>query len=347
MAVTYGSYTVTKSITVPYPIGFDLTAMGDGSETIYVYLNPLVNCNVKVSGAAKMYTDVNGTLGECTTKAMTHVVFRGGTGTRVYIKLATGTAKLYITSKQIEEIGFYQGSGLTNCPKVGGSIADLITMRSFIVATRVNISSNINKLEDLVAFNLSTYINEGQMTGDWTNMINLTDFVVNDVPAIRLAGASEYYTGDLTNYIGHPRTEFSDEDKVSLFFTGDLTTIDPKFMHGAGWDALLGTVDAWTECYYIETLNSSVVINTVIGMKALGYIQIPNTVLTSVQVNQILADLLVNVDEAKTYVPTSDRTYDLSGAIGTGAPTGQGLLDKAALIAWTGGSGQKNNVTTR
>jgi hypothetical protein len=83
-------------------------------------------------------------------------------------------------------------------------------------------------------------------------------------------------------------------------------------------------------------------------MTRLGYCQLRNRIYTETQINQFLADLRANVATVKGYTPSeTTRTFDLSGLPGTAAPTGQGLIDKQFLIDWVGGSGQRNNVTTR
>jgi hypothetical protein len=61
-------------------------------------------------------------------------------------------------------------------------------------------------------------------------------------------------------------------------------------------------------------------------------------VFSTADVNRILAGFILNISEPK---PIAERTINLFGATGSGAPSGQGALDKATLITagWT--------VTTR
>ena len=61
-----------------------------------------------------------------------------------------------------------------------------------------------------------------------------------------------------------------------------------------------------------------------------GYIAPASVTYTSAEVNQILADLWANRDNAFVARYTQ-RSFDLRGAVGSGAPTGQGIIDKAAL----------------
>jgi len=54
-------------------------------------------------------------------------------------------------------------------------------------------------------------------------------------------------------------------------------------------------------------------------------------VLTSIQINKILADFILNKDIPKTQ---TTRIITITGAVGTGAPTGQGATDKGILAAY-------------
>ena len=74
MAIIYGTATAIKSVTIPYPFSFILESRGNGSETTLLSINPFVNCILKVTGAARFYTDVDGTLGEATSKNISYSV---------------------------------------------------------------------------------------------------------------------------------------------------------------------------------------------------------------------------------------------------------------------------------
>lgn len=63
-------------------------------------------------------------------------------------------------------------------------------------------------------------------------------------------------------------------------------------------------------------------------LKRLCNVEIAYNLLTSEQVNALLAQIWANRDEPKGSIT---RSLNLSGKIGSGAPTGQGLIDKANL----------------
>jgi len=77
--------------------------------------------------------------------------------------------------------------------------------------------------------------------------------------------------------------------------------------------------------------HTTITVPRVNNLKDLSYLDITGLVLTSANVNQILADIRANKDEAKTQLY---RLIGLVGAAGTGAPTGQGITDAAYLAAY-------------
>lgn len=347
MATNYSNFTATKSITVPFPFGFTLTARGDGSKTVIVNINPTIPCTLTVTGSAKIYTDEAGTLNESTTKALTH--FGVGSAPSYYVKLTSGTAKMYVNTKRIDELLLQQiATGYENAPKIGGDCTNWITLKTFFVRTRSLFNSSVTKVcgSNLLTLSLDTRYNEGSFTGDISGAINSTRITLIDLPT-RLPGASMYITGNITNFVGHPWLELVDDDDIALRITGDLTTVDPVLWYGSGSKYLSGDASAWTYNYYIETLGNFTA-TTIAGMTTNGYFQPEALITTSTIINQYLADIRANIDVVKGYQASEgSRTFDLTGAVGNAAPTGQGLIDKQWIIDHVGPSGQINHVNTR
>lgn len=83
--------------------------------------------------------------------------------------------------------------------------------------------------------------------------------------------------------------------------------------------------------------------------KSLCSFRVAVKVLTAANVNQLLADMWANKDEATR--PIATRLIDLMGGAGSSAPTGQGATDKAALAAYRSPNNDAGNalwtVTTR
>jgi hypothetical protein len=343
MASTYGTQTATKAITVPYPIGFDLVARLDGSEVGYIYLKTSVNATVKVTGAARLYDDEAGTINEATTKSLTANVQKN-----VYVRLSTGTAKIYLSTKKLTSL-YVDNVAATKSPKVQGDFSNIITLVDLSLVGRTNFTSSITKLANINYIHIRTSTNEGIIIGSTNAMAGtVTTMSFVDYSVDRIAGAGIYAGGDLSLITQHPFFELVDDDGDRMNFTGDLTNVDPGFFYADAFENCSANISAWTQCYYIENTCPNITVTTVIGMPALGYFQLPNVVMSSAVVNQLLADFRTNVATVKGYGPSEiTRTFDVQGAIGTGAPTGQGLIDKQWLIDWIGGSGQTNNVVTR
>ena len=346
--IKYSSNTATETVNVPFVFGGTLTSRGDGTKTVGIYINPITTGKIlTVTGSAKIYTNEGGTLGEASTKSLTHAAI--GSATTYYIKLTSGTAKWYVNTKQIDEFATQQiSSGHENAPKIGGDFSNWVTLTTLRFSSRVNFVSSITKVCNsiLKTIELDTAYNEGVVTGIVTGAVNVTKIKFVDY-INRISSGLMYITGDVTNFVANPWLELVDQYGTAINVTGDLTNVDPTLLYG-DTIGFTGDGSAWTNCYYIEDVYSSVNYTTLIGMTRLGYCQLRNRIYTETQINQFLADLRANVATVKGYAPSeTTRTFDLSGLPGTAAPTGQGLIDKQFLIDWVGGSGQTNNVTTR
>jgi len=81
----------------------------------------------------------------------------------------------------------------------------------------------------------------------------------------------------------------------------------------------------------IATNSGGIICPNVLNLGALYNLDLRGLLLTSNNINQILADMWANRDVAKA---TTTRYIDLTGVVGSGAPTGQGLIDKANLQAY-------------
>ena len=99
-----------------------------------------------------------------------------------------------------------------------------------------------------------------------------------------------------------------------------------------------GNVSSFTSLYnfYVDYVNGSntgtLLLPNATNLHVLARLQIGCIQYTSEQENQILADFWANRDYAKP--GTTLRQINLNGATGSGAPTGQGLVDEANLKAY-------------
>jgi hypothetical protein len=118
--------------------------------------------------------------------------------------------------------------------------------------------------------------------------------------------------------------------------TGDLTNKTKiwNFMEYDSGCAFTGSIANLTNLswFVVASAGDTVVKpTTLINHTQLVYFSSGLWVLSSADVNQYLADFWANKDSAKAF-PTQ-RSIMLAGA-GCGAPTGQGIIDKANLKAY-------------
>ena len=105
------------------------------------------------------------------------------------------------------------------------------------------------------------------------------------------------------------------------------------YLNVTGYNTLTGSVAGLTNLTYLYVLGSNTLeFPNVTNIKGLCYLYIHTTViLSSANVNQILADFWLNKDEPKS---RNERTIDIRGSLSSGAPTGQGITDAANLAAY-------------
>jgi hypothetical protein len=123
---------------------------------------------------------------------------------------------------------------------------------------------------------------------------------------------------------------FSTGNNTFNFDISELYQLENLLIYGS--NTIFGSIENLVKLHTMSVTGSNTITYPrVIKLKKLTYLIIGTpTVLTSANVNQLLADMWANRDEDK-YSTQSVRSITLTGGNGTGAPTGQGLIDKAAL----------------
>lgn len=145
--------------------------------------------------------------------------------------------------------------------------------------------------------------NAPTITGDLSKFINATHF--------RLAGANTFY--------------------------GNLNALAMTYLHVAGSATITGDIaqvgsSSMYACFIAPTA-TGFTYSSVAGLPAMADFTISaGYVITSANVNQLLADFWANRNAAKT---GSTRLIDLQGSASSGGPTGQGILDAEALRAYS------------
>jgi len=98
-------------------------------------------------------------------------------------------------------------------------------------------------------------------------------------------------------------------------------------------NTMSGDASLITTLQYLQIQgNYTITLPNVINLKGLSKLYLGNYVIFSQEnINQLLADLWANRDEPK---PIDDRNIDIRAKFGTPGPSGQGIIDKAALQAY-------------
>jgi hypothetical protein len=360
--IKYSTVTQTKSISVPYPLEIDLVKGGDGTGVGGMNLRSEVTCTAKLIGGAKFYTDSAGTLGETDT---INVVLSTESQANYY-KCTTATSKLVFSSKRIRDFYFYSDN--VNKPKI--PILDVTHWKALKIYIANDVTCTIGSVSGLV--NLEQYMasKASNNTGSFLNSPNLSVLYVTGKyeGGFESFGAlSDFDPDDLSSLhnlvnVGLIGTRFKiDFDQMPQIQSLQDCTMDLRGHIGSnawmiafknnGTNTVYADLDTMPNLVYwrVEavagcgvTVESS---NRLINNTKLSMYRNSDKVYTSAIVNQMLADLRTNNEVTKIY---SDgyRTYMFNIAAGCQAPTGQGITDKNYLNAWTGGSGQKNYVTT-
>lgn len=346
MAVKYGSYTSTKTASIPFAFGFNVETRGDGTGVLAFNTRSTQITTFKTTGNVKMYTQPDGVTGECTS-----LTVPANVDGRIWIKCTTGSGKIYSSSKIQNSLSFTSVGSSINAPKLSGNISDYTPLKTIFIGYRCNIPFNAEKLTNIEYVTNSSKNNEGNVTVNATVLTECTNFsFVNIRPENGgVAGGRIYVTGDLSKVATHCTLEVVNERPGDYTLTGDITAIDPSWFYGeGGYDNISANISGWTNCFYIENNCPNVTMTTVIGMDRLGYLHLSEIIVSTVVVNQVAQDLLANVNVVKGYAATEvNRIFDLAFAEGTGAPTGVGLAAVNDLRSWVGGLGQRNTVTTR
>lgn len=342
---------------------FVFTSTGDGSGLGVFNLEVSENTTATIDGAGKFYTNIEGTEGESTTWNLTTVGsgFNGNLN-RIYIKVPSGTATL-----RIKNVVTKWGEALTggsqyndgwntaiidpvagaNCPSVS---IDVATMTH-------NISINVFGLNtiygDLTGNSIMTYMeiadgtpnhttpgHGGATCGGDVSLMPLDTFDVWDDTCFSGNCNSPSMLKVWCNGLNTVNFNVSVMPNLNLLIVlsgtadGDISLCpDITFIQIASSSTihrLTGSIAGLTNLAYLWLGSGLITVPNVTNLPKLSFANLQILVLTSANVNQILADLWANRDESKPY---NFRNIALNGA-GSGAPTGQGLTDLAALRAY-------------
>jgi Leucine-rich repeat (LRR) protein len=336
---------------------FNLTfnALGDGSGISKIRFNVSETTTMILSGTARFYSDAAGTLNESTSAVITTGALR-----TFYMRLPSGNATLKVknvitgwggNTQAFTDTGWEHASGVSwvNYPFIDIDISLLTHL------TTINLFGNNTVHGDMSTLTAMTYIELGNgyggsnnsgagctITGDVSGMTNLWCLDAWDITS---------FYGDITGLVNLRVIWIKGLNTLSgsIAALTSLTYLDIE-----GGNTITGSLNALTSLTTLYLSGNNTVSGEVSGLINLdtisiyssGAITITNTtnltklsqlfpcypvVFSSANVNQILADVWVNRNVVKS---SPIRTIDLSGNIASGAPTGQGITDKAALQAY-------------
>lgn len=315
--MTSGRNTATKSIIVPYPTFFYVESTGTGSGVATLQIYSEINCTATLIGGAKFYTTVDGNSGETDSKEMT-----ANTRLIAYIKCTSGTSTLKLNTKRISKIENYISP--TNAPSLNGDCSNMIKLTEILVSGKVKFNFSITKLVNLTSLFISAGYNTGTISGDITGLTKLKSLGLTESGS-PISKVTTY--GDLSKCVLDTWLE-TDSSHVAGYY-GDLSNLALKIVSLNGNNTCSVTLDNITTLEYFKSTNVTVNVTRVILLTKLSYFSVLYITKDATWTNQVLADFWTNRDQPKTSNPTY-RDIGING-VNIAAPTGQGLIDKAAL----------------
>lgn len=361
----YAVKTSSFSNTVNDILEFVFTSTGNGSGLGVFNLEVSKNTVMTIDGTGRFYTDINGTTGESTSFELT-TTGSGYSGNlnRIYIKVPSGKATVRVknvVTKWGEPVGggnvlndgwdtyCYGDHSSLNCPSVSINVAKMAYNTSLnifglntlygdlsgnTIMTYMEIADGTPRhttpggggatiCGDISLMPLDTFDcwDDTHFTGTcsspymkiiWCNGLNEVTFNISAMPQLRtLIVLEQNYCSVIGNISLCPNLIF-----VQVMRSNTIT----------------GSISGLTDLEYILVygLGNTISVPNLTNVRKLGYLRIEGLVLSSANINQILADLWANRDVARTY---TYRIVRLNNP-GSGSPTGQGLIDLANLRAY-------------
>lgn len=349
-AVTVSSY----SNEVNDILQINFTSYGDGSGVGEMNLVVSETTTASIDGTGRFYTDAAGTTGESTTK-----VFVANTPTKTYIKVPSGQSVMRIKNVithfgKLVDGGYATGRGWetqddTNAPKLVTDMSKMTHCISIIIFGHNAVYGDITALSDMEVMEIAcrstihtsaTY--GATVTGDVTGWEKLTHFDTWDLTHFTGLCESPVMTMIWVGALSEVEFNISVMPSLktlialgtnSINIVGDISLCPLlAFVQVMRSNTITGSISGLTDLEYILVygLGNTISVPNLTNVRKLGYLEIEGLVLSSANINQILADLWANRDVARTY---TYRIVRLNNP-GSGSPTGQGLIDLANLRAY-------------
>ena len=294
-----------------YNTQLTVTATGTGAGVSTLVLAASEDTTLFLGGNANFYTDAEGTLGATST----FTVVTGADRT-IYLKCTAGTAYLNIQKNKLTKINI---ASAVNSPSIGEDISRLTALTYLSVGGNNTLSGSVAGLTTL------TYL---AVTGD--NTLTGSIAALTALTSLSVFG-NNTLTGSVTALPSLTLLEVAGYNTIS----GSIAAlVGLEYMSAWGSNTLTGSIASLTGLIFLQGYgNNTLTFPNVTNITGLCSLYVHTSVtLTSTNVNQLLADFWLNRNAAK---PSAIRVINIAGSITSGAPTGQGLTDKAALAAYS------------
>lgn len=329
-----------------------LIPTGTKSAVATLTLTALENTSISITGTAMFYSDASGTLNASNTKNLT-------TGLNTLYIRCIDDSVLILPENKITTLGW---TSPTNAPAIFRDLSDLVDFTSILIDGNNYVTADLTNL-----INLTTWYHTGEtaITGNITNLTKLVTYqersTINTVVANLtnhtdlesfVTYANGLFNGDITN-LTKCRVFFCAGNNA---FTGDISgwvNIDNSLEIYGGTSTFTGNVEGITDvlsiviggntsvygdikylinAYWLEFRGSgdTVLCSDWAALKECCVLYfLPGAhYLTAAETNAVLAGFWANRDEP--HAINNERAIHIRGE----QPTGQGLIDKAALEAY-------------
>lgn len=332
----------TTAVTNNVLASFTLSVIGTGAGVATLRMATSETQTVTLTDNGKFYTDALGTLNESATWELT-----SGGDRVIYIKLPSGTSKLTFNSKTIIRWGTTGTDGWassSNAPSITGDVSCFTSLLTVLRTGGNNtLGGDISGLTGLTWLSNNTFTGGCVYSGSISGMTELAHIYVmgtNTISGdISLTKLTYIYVGG-NNTLSGSLAVLRELTYVALgganTVTGSLSALAKLtyIVNTSAANTISGNIAGLKQLYHCNIYNgANLTFTNVTALTKLNYLEFgQNVVCSEAVINQILADFITNKDQAKG---SATRVINLLGHVTNNAPTGQGLLDAAALAAYS------------
>lgn len=298
---------------------FIITGTGTGLGVNTISLKAMTETDIILTGDAYFYTDAAGTLNESqtwhldniTNYAQTRYLRCNGTGS---IFLPTTKLVIWEDWKPVSS-----NAPAINFPTITGDLGKLVQLRYVLITGNNSLYGDLTNLSKLSTFSIGDQCTcSGSLTGK--------DMAVLSLPALVTCSA------DVTEMVNLTSLQ-STIDNVSAI-SGSVSNLSKLIRLAVqGTNTLTGSANGLIMCSYFRVYGTNTIdISSLVNCTRLTYFD-TNKQLSSIEINQILADFWTNRDGARD-ADYTERVIKLATNIYSDEATGQGVIDGAALSTY-------------